>query len=152
MARIASGGEFATERDGRREMSKLKFSQVIRTLPAARSVWIECHLLNLNEWAARRYKGGGRKRRIIMQTLSQKERTGYRMGERPTLVEERASASQIESSHPGTHYFLVPLVQIFVRGWVIPDKNQTRYHCPPSLRKWISIITQEIDQYIIEIL
>lgn len=71
----------------RREMLKLKFSQVIWTLSVARVVWIECHLLDLNEWAAARYKEGGllgreRKRGVIMQTLSQEQR-GHRMGEGP---------------------------------------------------------------------
>jgi len=74
-------------RCGRREMLKLKFSQVIWTLSMARVVWIECHLLDLNEWAAARYKEGwlGRERRrgVIMQTLSQKEQRGHRMREGP---------------------------------------------------------------------
>jgi len=48
-----------SRRGGRREMLKLKFSQVIWTLSVARVVWIECHLLDLNEWAVARYKEGG---------------------------------------------------------------------------------------------
>lgn len=107
-----------SQRGGRREMLKLKFSQVIWTLSVTRVVWIECHLLDLNEWAAVGYKGGW---------LEEDGEWGYNANpflegtvrasnaRRTTSVEKRASASQIENPHPRTHYFLILLVQIFVR-------------------------------------
>lgn len=71
--------------------------------------------------------GGGEKERRYIEERSQggvttpnpfpgQLRRRMRRRDRAPVVEERASASQIESPHPGTHYFLLPLVQIFVRG------------------------------------
>lgn len=63
-------------------------------------------------------------------------------GRRTTLAKERASA-QIESPHLGTHYFLVPLVQIFARdrGFAQSSaKLKRRYRQSASVQKWIAII------------